>query len=120
MNMIEVLNTFLVKIQDQAHVLPLIHQADVQINLRCGEQIVQLIIKNSTIMSLQNSEVQPSKYEITGSPAAMKQLLNGTERLRVLEQQGRLKVSAPLRTILLLESIFFLTKAQEHPLAKII
>ena len=118
--MIEAINTFLVKIKDQGHVLPLIQQADVQINLRSEKQIIQLIIKNGTIMSLQNSEAQPTKYEITGSSIVMKQLLEGTERLRVLEQQGQLKISAPLRTTLLLESIFFLTKAQNQPLAKII
>ncbi|EKN62592.1 hypothetical protein BABA_25631 [Neobacillus bataviensis LMG 21833] len=118
--MIEAVKTFLVKIKEQGHVLPLIHQADVQINLRCEEQTIQLMIKNGTIMSLQNSEAQPTKYEITGTPAAMKKLLEGTEWLRVLEQQRQLKVTAPLRTTLLLESLFFLTKAQNHPLAKII
>ncbi|MFJ7728259.1 hypothetical protein ACIQXV_19180 [Neobacillus sp. NPDC097160] len=118
--MIEAVNTFLVKIKEQGHVLPLIHQADLQINLRCEGETVQLLIKNGCIMCMQNSEAQPVKYEISGSLNAMKKLLEGTQRLRVLEQKGQLKVTAPLRATLLLESIFFLTKAQDHQHAKII
>ena len=110
--MIDAVKTFLVKIKDQGHVLPLIHQADIQVNLHCDQQIIQLNIKNGGILFLQNLDGQQVKYEISGSPTAMKQLFEGTERLRVLEQQGQLKASTPLRTTLLLESIFFLTKAQ--------
>ncbi|MFJ5713789.1 SCP2 sterol-binding domain-containing protein [Neobacillus sp. NPDC093127] len=111
--MMNVVEAFLAKIKDQGHVLPLFLHADLQINLRCVGQTIQLIIKNGSIMILQNSEAQQSKYEISGSQNAMNQLLKGTQRLRVLEQQGQLKVSAPLRTTLLLESIFFLTKAKD-------
>lgn len=111
--MMDVVEAFLAKIKDQEHVLPLFLHADLQINLRCEGQIIQLIIKNGNIIMLQNSEVQQAKYEISGSPNAMKQLLEGTQRLRILDQQGQLKVSAPLRTTLLLESVFFLTKAKD-------
>ena len=52
--------------------------------------------------------------EIRGDLNAMKQLLEGKERLRVLEQNGQLSIPAPIRTTLLLESIFYLTKAQEN------
>ncbi|WP_066091484.1 SCP2 sterol-binding domain-containing protein [Neobacillus novalis] len=114
----DVVEAFLAKIKDQEHVQPLFLHADLQINLRCEGQTIQLIIKNGNIMILQNSEAQQSKYEISGSQNAMKQLLEGTQRLRVLEQQGQLKVSAPLRTTLLLESVFFLTKAQNRERTK--
>jgi len=118
--MIEAVKTFLGKIKDQEHVLLLIHQTDMQVNLHCNQQTIQLIIKNGGIIILQNPEAQPAKNEISGSRTVMKHLLEGTQRLRVLEQQGLLKVSASLRTTLLLESIFFLTKAKNHQLAKII
>ncbi|ETI66203.1 SCP2 sterol-binding domain-containing protein [Neobacillus vireti] len=118
--MMEAVEAFLAKIKDQGHVLPLIHQANLQINLRCEGQMMQLMIKNGSTMILQNSEALQTKHEISGSPNAMKQLLEGTYRLRVLEQQGQLKVSVPLRSTLLLESVFFLTKAQNSPQAKII
>jgi len=107
-------------IKNQEHVLPLIHQADLQVNLCCEAQTIQLNIKDGGIFLMQYPDVQQVKYEISGSPTAMKQLLEGTERLRVLEQQGQLKASTPLRTTLLLESIFFLTNAQNSQFAKII
>ncbi|QCJ43981.1 hypothetical protein FAY30_19880 [Bacillus sp. S3] len=116
--MIEAVEAFLVKVKEQGHILPLIQQADVQINLQWAEQqSIQLIIKSGGICITHNPDFQQRKYMISGSPTAMIQLIEGTERLRVLEQQGQLKIIAPLRTILLLESIFFLTKAE---LAKII
>lgn len=112
--MMDVVEAFLAKIKDQEHVLPLFLHADLQINLRSEGQTIQLLIKNGSIRMLQDSETQQAKYEICGSQNAMNQLLKGTKGLRVLEQQEQLKVSAPLRTTLLLESIFFLTKAKDH------
>ncbi|MFZ7943990.1 hypothetical protein [Neobacillus sp. 19] len=116
--MIEAVEAFLVKVIEQGHILPLIQQADVQIILQWEEQqSIQLIIKSGGICFTKNPDFQQGNYVISGSPTAMTQLIEGTGRLRVLEQQGQLEIMAPLRTILLLESIFFLTKAQ---LAKII
>ncbi|WP_223591964.1 hypothetical protein [Neobacillus bataviensis] len=110
--MIEALNNFLTKVKVQGHILPLIENADLRVNLNTHQQSIQLVIKNGTIFTLQN---QPSKYEISGDINAMTQLLEGKQRLRTL----KLSISAPLRTILLLESLFYLTKAQQE-FAKII
>ncbi|MDN3019827.1 hypothetical protein PH210_27050 [Paenibacillus sp. BSR1-1] len=110
--MIEALNNFLTKVKEQRHILPLIENADLRVNLNTNQQSIQLVIKNGTIITLQN---QPSKYEISGDINAMTQLLEGKQRLRTL----KLSISAPLRTILLLESLFYLTKAREE-FAKII
>ncbi|MDR6121781.1 hypothetical protein QFZ87_001378 [Bacillus sp. SLBN-46] len=117
--MIEAIQKFLVKMQQQGHVYPLIHQAEVHVNLRCEQEVVQLVIKNGAVFILQNPMEQQSAYEISGSEAAMKQLIEGTSRLRVLEQKGEMKVNTSLRIALLLESLFYLTKAQED-FAKII
>jgi hypothetical protein len=111
--MMKAVENFLVKIQEQEHVFPLIQNADLHVNLRSEGQLVQLVIKNGAIFILQNPDVQQLKYEISGNEDIMKQLFEGTERLRILEQNGQLKVNAPLRIILLLESLFYLTQAQE-------
>ncbi|MEH7439134.1 hypothetical protein V7182_16795 [Neobacillus drentensis] len=117
--MIEAIQKFLVKMQQQGHVYPLIHQAEVHVNLRCEKEVVQLVIKNGAVFILQNPSEEQSTYEISGSEAAMKQIIEGTSRLRVLEQKGEIKVDTSLRISLLLESLFYLTKAQED-FAKII
>jgi len=117
--MIEAVNTFLVKYKEQGHVHPLIQQADLQITLQSENQAIQLAIKNGVILIMQNSPEQQPKYQIIGDHKAMEQLIEGTERLRVLERQGHLEIAAPLRATLLLESLFYLTKAQEN-FAKVI
>ncbi|MEH7301169.1 hypothetical protein [Neobacillus drentensis] len=111
--MIEAIQKFLVKMQQQGHVYPLIRQAEVHVNLCCEQQIVQLVIKNGAVFILQNPSKQQIAYEISGNEAAMKQLIEGTTRLRVLEQKGEIKVDTSLRIALLLEALFYLTKAQE-------
>ncbi|MEO2073854.1 MAG: hypothetical protein ABGX20_00335 [Bacillus sp. (in: firmicutes)] len=117
--MIEEIQKFLVKMQQQEHVYPLIRQADVHINLRCDQQLIQLVIKNGAVFILQNPSEHQVTYEIRGSDLSMKQLVEGAARLRVLEQKEEIIVDAPLRITLLLESLFYLTKAQED-FAKII
>ena len=110
--MIEAFNKFLEKASQQEHILPLIQDADLRVNLVTSQHSIQLVIKKGVIFTLQN---QPAKNEISGTPNAMTQLLEGKQRLRTLQ----LTINAPLRTILLLESLFYLTKAQED-FAKII
>lgn len=117
--MIEEVQRFLVKMQQQEHVYPLIRQADVHVNLRCDQHKVQLVIKNGSVFILQNPSEQQMVYEISGNDMSMKQLIEGTTRLRILEQKDKIKVDAPLRITLLLESLFYLTKARED-FAKII
>lgn len=108
---------FIETFAQQGHVFSLIKNADIKVKFCCDQESAVIEIKNGK-MSLLNNQDQ-IWYEIKGEPDAMKQLFEGTERLRVLEHKGRLTVSAPLRAILLLESIFFLTKSKGN-FAKVI
>ncbi|MBM7651993.1 hypothetical protein [Neobacillus cucumis] len=101
----------------QAHVLGLIKHADIKVKFSCGLESAIIEIQNGKMSLLNNQD--SIWYEIKGDWTAMMQLFEGTERLRVLEHKGHLTVSASLRTTLLLESIFFLTKAHKN-LAKVI
>ncbi|WP_160722445.1 hypothetical protein [Bacillus sp. USDA818B3_A] len=101
----------------QGHTLGLIKRADLRVKISCDSGTFILEIKNSQIV-LKNHH-QQNCYQIAGDYHTLKQLFEGTERLRILERKGQLTIEAPLRTILLLESIFFLTKAHEN-LAKVI
>ncbi|MBT2729127.1 SCP2 sterol-binding domain-containing protein [Bacillus sp. ISL-75] len=112
--MIEMLKNFQLAIKQQRHVLPLLEQIDLRVNLVCEQKAIQIIIKNGEIFILHDSEVTRTISEIRGDLKAMKQLLEGKERLRALEHNGQLRISAPIRTTLLLESVFYLTKAQEN------
>jgi hypothetical protein len=111
--LMELAETFIEKFTAQGHVLPLIQQAEVRVSIQCEQETIQIDIKNGTIKVSPNHEVQPQppKNLISGDSSTIKSLFDGTERLRVLERKGHLTVRATLRTTLLLESLFFLTKA---------
>lgn len=111
--MIEALKTFQLAIKQQGHVLSLMEHINLRVNLVCEQKIMQIIIKDGDLFTLYAREDTQAETEIHGDLKAIKQLLEGKERLRVLERNGQLTVSAPLRTTLLLESIFYLTKAEE-------
>ncbi|MBT2738145.1 SCP2 sterol-binding domain-containing protein [Bacillus sp. ISL-7] len=112
--MIEMLKNFQLAIKQQRHVLPLLEHIDLRVNLVCEQKAIQIIIKNGEIFILHDSEVTRTISEIRGDLKAMKQLLEGKERLRALEHNGQLRISAPIRSTLLLESVFYLTKAREN------
>jgi hypothetical protein len=118
--MIEALQTFLAMIKEQEHLLPLIHNANLHVALQTKQETILLAIKNGKISTLPELANQQEKIVISGNINAMEQLLEGKETLRVLASLGQLKVSAPFRTTLLLESIFYLTNPQERQLVKII
>lgn len=112
--MIEMLKNFQLAIKQQRHVLPLLERIDLRVNLVCEQKTIQIIIKNGEIFILHDSEESQTISQIRGDLNAIKELLEGKERLRVLERNGQLRISAPIRTTLLLESVFYLTKAQEN------
>jgi len=115
--MIELAEKFLEKFTFQGHILSLIKHTEIKVKICCEEETVIIEIKNGK-MSLLNDQ-KSICYEVKGDSDTIQQLFEGTETLRALEKKGRLTVSAPLRTTLLLESLFFLTKAHEN-LAKVI
>ncbi|WP_066258620.1 hypothetical protein [Neobacillus drentensis] len=112
--MIEELKAFQLEIKQQGHILPLLEHIDLRVNLVSELTTIQIFIKNNEIFILHDSDATQNIPEICGDPQAIKQLLEGKERLRTLERNGQLTISAPIRTTLLLESIFYLTKAQKN------
>jgi hypothetical protein len=112
--MIEALKIFQLAIKQKRHVLPLLEYIDLRVDLVCEQNVFPLNIKDGEIFMLHDCEGTQSTSEIRADLYTMKQLLEGKERLRVLERNGQLTLTAPIRTTLLLESIFYLTKAEEN------
>ncbi|MEH7418935.1 hypothetical protein V7266_27270 [Neobacillus drentensis] len=108
---------FLRKFIVQGHILSLIKHADIKVKFYCEQDFAVIQIKNGQMSLLNDPETICS--EVKGDSHAIQKLFEGTETLRTLEKKGQLTISAPLRTTLLLESIFFLTKAHEN-LSKVI
>ncbi|MCM3765858.1 SCP2 sterol-binding domain-containing protein [Neobacillus niacini] len=103
-------NSFLMAVKEQGQLQPLLESADLRLSLITEEQTIQLVFKNGVASVTYGTEIEPTMYSICGDADDITRLLRGSERLRTLQKGGFLKVSAPLRMALLLESIFYLAK----------
>jgi 23S rRNA pseudoU1915 N3-methylase RlmH len=117
--MIEAVQVFLQEVKKRSHLFPLIQQVDVRVVLKSEQQTIQLIIKNGEILFLHERNDSQPHCLIIGSNDGLAQLLKGQEKLRTLERIGSLTITAPLRTILLLESVFYLANSRNEKMKKI-
>jgi hypothetical protein len=111
--MMESVRDFIMTIKKRNHVLQLINTIDyLSIRLVSGDMSLLFAITNGELLMIEDESGEINTCKISGEMEAIKALLEGNEKLRVLLNSGLLKISAPFRTILLLESIFYLTKAE--------
>jgi hypothetical protein len=111
----EMIQIFLSAIKKRCHVLKLIEKLDgLKIKLVCEGQEESLVFHRGEVFLLVTHNDSAAPYEITGQRNSIYCLLEGEEKLRTLMNNGQLKVKAPFRTILLIESIFYLTKPEER------
>ncbi|MDP4086354.1 MAG: SCP2 sterol-binding domain-containing protein [Bacillota bacterium] len=112
--MIESANAFLRSVNEKAHLLQLFNKINfLKISLVSENENVYFALTNGKIELLNSNIEHVSSYEITGDLQAIIDLLEGKEKLRSLILSGRLETSASFRTTLLLESLFFLAKAEK-------
>lgn len=113
--MIEMIQSFLQTIKERNDVRQLIKHTDrLMIRFICGQKTIPIALINGEFSWLHDAEEKFHSCEINGDVTTMKRLLEGKEKLRFLIMNGQLKVTASFRTILMLESIFYLTKAREE------
>jgi hypothetical protein len=116
----ESVQVFITKMKEQRHVLELIKNIDyLTIRLVAEDSSISFAIANNDVFVLQNAEEEIPLCEIQGGIKNVEDLLKGKEKLRTLVNHGRLQISAPFRTVLMLESLFYLAKS-EIPTIKII
>jgi hypothetical protein len=111
----ESVQAFLIKINKQKHVLELIKNLEnLSIILIAENLIVAFTITNKELYILENENEAVNICEISGKTKDLQDLLSGEEPLRVLLRQGKIRVSTSFRILLLLESLFYLTKSDAH------
>jgi hypothetical protein len=111
----ELIQIFLSAIKQRSHVLKLIEKLDgLKIRLVCEGQEDFLVFHRGEVSLLADNNEIAATYDISGQQDSIYSLLEGKEKLRILMKNGQLKVKAPIRTILLFESIFYLTKPEER------
>jgi hypothetical protein len=111
----EMIQIFLSAIKKRSHVLKLIEKLDgLKIKLVCEAQENILVFHRGEVVLFVGHNDSAVTCEISGHRGSIYNLLEGKEKLRILINNGQLKVKAPFRTILLFESIFYLTKPEEQ------
>lgn len=116
--MLETVQSFIETVRARDHIQLLIAGTELTIRFITNETEISLVMKNGEVEILKN-ESDTSTIDIYGEEGAIKSLLKGSETLRALAKKGVLEVSIPFRTVLLLESLFYLAKIDE-PQLKII
>jgi hypothetical protein len=110
----EMIQVFLSGIKKQCHVLKLIENQDgLKIKLICENAEAILVFHRGEVFKFVDNDESTESYVIRGQRDSVYNLLKGNEKLRTLIHNKKLNVIAPFRTILLIESIFYLTKLEE-------
>jgi hypothetical protein len=116
--MIDTVQAFIQSINERKHVLTLIEDTVLAIEFVVQDETLSLFLKNGQVC-IADELVSPSnKFRIHCEKESVKALISGREKFRTLLMNGDLQCSAPFRTILLLESFFYLGKT-EKKMAKI-
>ncbi len=111
----EMIQIFLAAIKKHGHILKLIEKMDgLTIKLVCEGQEDFLVFHRGEVILLVDYDDRAVTCDISGQRDSFYSLLEGKEKLRNLINNGLLNVKAPFRTILLIESIFYLTKPEER------
>ncbi len=111
--MLESIQTFIESMRAREHVKLLIAETDLTICFISKENATMMVMKKGEVDIIKEVNHE-SAIEISGDEGAIKALLRGRETLRALVKKELLEVSIPFRTILLLESLFYLAKKDEQ------
>jgi hypothetical protein len=107
----EAVQTFINELKGREDLLQLVTNTEFQLSFFCGNQIFRMAFQNGDVFLLYEEDELLMNNKISGKQKELEELLEGKETLRSLMRKKQLMVSAPFRTILLLESLFYLTKA---------
>jgi hypothetical protein len=101
----ELFLAFLSRVKERDHLFQLIKQNEFSLTFRNELEEISLAFKNGDVFL---QRLQPD-YEISGD---IETLLTGKESLRVLLRKEQIKLTAPFRIILMLESLCYLAGHQ--------
>lgn len=102
---------FIKEVSAKNHIMQLVKNLDLCIMLVAGNERYYLYFQNHVVALKEDSSL-PAEYhvKITGSQESFIQLFAGNIKLRQGVDSKFFEVSCPFRTLLVLESIFFLAR----------
>jgi ubiquinone biosynthesis protein UbiJ len=108
--LIEASERFVAVLSQKPALVPLYKNKRMDVEINGGEERVWIRFDDGHCERL---VAAPERVDVTvnGSIEDVMALVNGSERLMLLEEEGRLKVEGHLRHLLALESLFLLTES---------
>lgn len=99
------------RIKKGEHIARLVKKADITFFIKCEEDSWFVHLCNGEFeIRKQSAEDKGDWLVIEGNPSSIKRFINGEDFLLSMKRRGELKAEGKLRQLLLLESIWFLTK----------
>lgn len=111
--MIELVQSFILVLREREHVLQLIRNTVLTVDLISEGKNASIALIRGEVHFSNHPVKNSDQCEIKGEVGIIKDLLEGKEKLRFMIKRGELHVSASFRTVLLLESLFYLAKLEE-------
>lgn len=106
----ELLSSSINRIKQSDNIKRLLANEQLVVSIQCEEEQWYIIFSDTEIQIRSfHSEIE-NGISIEGSIEAMRLLLNGEDFLLSMQKRGELKVQGDLKSLLLLESIFYLGK----------
>lgn len=111
--MMEYVQAFIKRISVREPVLLLIENVDLTISFADKEEAAAIVLHNGEVQLAKDLN-RINDIAINGNKASLKELLEGKDTLRKMMKSGDLQVSAPFRTLLFLESLFYFGKSNQN------
>lgn len=98
-------------LRSKKHLLQLVQTKDLGIIFDTGEDRAFLHFKDGEIVDKESNNSRKELVQLRCSREALNDLLDGTCKLRDLSKMNEIKVKASFRNVLLVESLFYLSKS---------
>ncbi|WP_261130405.1 hypothetical protein [Bacillus sp. Marseille-Q3570] len=100
------------RFEEQSYLSPFFRLNEYVVSLADGEECVSLHLRKRSCKVIMGEEVDQHTIRINGRMIALQSLVEGRQKLTELIAQGEIETNASYRTILKLESIFYLLRKQ--------
>ncbi|MGM7702675.1 hypothetical protein ACSVDE_13185 [Pseudalkalibacillus sp. Hm43] len=107
-----VIEAFKVRFEKQNYLSPFFRLQDFVVALSSTEERISVHIRKRSCKVITQTDQPQSVVEITGSTEALKSLIEGRVKLSELISRKEIHMDASYRTVLKLESIFYLSGQQ--------
>lgn len=114
MELDQVIKLFKERFEKQSHLSPFFRLQEYTVLLATHDKRVSVHIRKRSCKVLIGDACNEDTIEITGSSGALQSLIEGRVKLSDLIRLDNVHVNAPYRTILKLESIFYLSGQQSR------